>query len=61
MLQGHAPFRAAVKAMYDALRALREGATPESLTPTQASADLLARLTNQSAYDEHQAAYLGGG
>ena len=46
--------------MYDALRALREGATPESLALTQASADLLARLTDQPAYDQRQAAYLGG-
>jgi carboxyvinyl-carboxyphosphonate phosphorylmutase len=61
LLQGHAPFRAAVKAMYEALRALRAGASPESLAASGASTDLLARLTDQAAYDERQAAYLGGG
>ena len=50
-LQGHLPFQAAVKAVYDTLRALREGADPADLAPNVASPDLMARATRQADHD----------
>ena len=49
-LQGHLPFQAAVKAVYDTLKALREGVSPAEL-PSIASAELMAQVTRQSDYD----------
>jgi carboxyvinyl-carboxyphosphonate phosphorylmutase len=48
-LQGHQPFMAAVQAMYDTLRALREGTSPSALEGV-ASADLMNRLTRDEEY-----------
>ena len=50
-LQGHLPFQAAVKAVYDTLKALREGVSPAELGPSIASAELMAQVTRQSDYD----------
>jgi len=48
-LQGHQPFSAAVKAVYDTLKALREGVKPKDLTGI-ASADMMARVTREGDY-----------
>ena len=48
-LQGHAPFKAAVQAVYATLQALRQGAAPKDL-PNVASEDLMALLTRQQQY-----------
>ncbi|HET6306992.1 MAG TPA: isocitrate lyase/PEP mutase family protein [Rhodopila sp.] len=45
-LQGHQPFSAAVKAIYDTLKALRDGTKPAALTGI-ASADLMAKVTRE--------------
>ena len=58
LLQGHAPFQAAVRAMYDTLKALREGASPSGLQPPLATPTLLAELTAQEGYDRLVARYL---
>ncbi len=50
-LQGHLPFQAAVKAVYDTLKALREGVSPAELGPGIASAELMAQVTRQADYD----------
>ena len=50
-LQGHWPFMASVKAAYDTLDALRKGVAPADLDGV-ASADLMARVTRLSEYDE---------
>ena len=51
-LQGHLPFQAAVKAVYDTLKALHEGVLPAELSPNIASADLMAQVTRLSEYDQ---------
>jgi len=53
LLQGHAPFQAAVKAVHDTLKALRQGSARESTPPA-----LMADLTAQRAYDRDIARYL---
>ncbi len=50
-LQGHLPFQAAVKAVYDTLKSLREGVSPADLASSVASADLMAQATRQSDYN----------
>jgi oxaloacetate decarboxylase len=48
-LQGHQPFSAAVKAVYDTLKALREGVKPADLQGI-ASAELMKRVTREGDY-----------
>jgi len=48
-LQGHQPFAAAVKAVHDTLKALREGMPPGKL-PGIASAELLKKVTREAAF-----------
>jgi carboxyvinyl-carboxyphosphonate phosphorylmutase len=48
-LQGHQPFAAAVKAVHDTLKALRDG-TPPSKLQGVASTDLMKRVTREDDY-----------
>jgi len=48
-LQGHQPFAAAVRAVHDTLRALREGTPPEKIDAT-ASDEVMKRLTRNDDY-----------
>ncbi|NQW09500.1 MAG: isocitrate lyase/PEP mutase family protein [Alphaproteobacteria bacterium] len=48
-LQGHQPFAAGVRAVYETLKALREGTKPAELTGI-ADAALMARVTRNAAY-----------
>ena len=48
-LQGHQPFAAAVKAVHDTLKALREGTPPGKLTGI-ADAELMKRVTREGDY-----------
>ena len=48
-LQGHQPFAASVRAVYDTLRALREGTPPEKID-TAASDELMKRVTRSEEY-----------
>jgi carboxyvinyl-carboxyphosphonate phosphorylmutase len=48
-LQGHQPIMAAVQAVHDTLKALREGAKPSELKGV-ASAELMARVTRSADY-----------
>ena len=57
-LQGHAPISAATKAVYETLKALREGLPPKALTGL-ASADLTARVTREADVNARLAAFLG--
>ena len=50
-LQGHLPFQAAVKAVYDTLKALRDGVAPADLKDTLASSELMGQLTRKADYD----------
>lgn len=58
-LQGHQPFMAAVRAVYDTLKALREGASPGSL-PNIASGDLMNCVTRDDDYARWSKDFLGG-
>ena len=48
-LQGHQPFAAAVRAVHDTLRALREGTPPEKID-SAASDEVMKRLTRNDEY-----------
>ena len=57
--KGHEPFAAAVQAMYDAIKAVRDGTPPKELHGI-ASAELMAKLTRGADYDAFTKDYLGG-
>jgi carboxyvinyl-carboxyphosphonate phosphorylmutase len=57
-LQGHAPFAAATQAVYDTLKALREGTPPKNLKGL-ASPELTARVTRDAAIKASSAEFLG--
>jgi carboxyvinyl-carboxyphosphonate phosphorylmutase len=58
-LQGHQPFSAAVLAVYNTLKALREGTKPADL-PNIASADMMKRVTREGDYKSWTEKFLGG-
>jgi carboxyvinyl-carboxyphosphonate phosphorylmutase len=58
-LQGHAPFAAAVKAVHDTLKALREGTPPSKLAGI-ADAELMKRVTRDGDYATWAKEFLGG-
>jgi oxaloacetate decarboxylase len=58
-LQGHAPFSAAVQAVYDTLKALREGAKPGELRGI-APPELMQRVTRAADYRQWTKDFLGG-
>jgi carboxyvinyl-carboxyphosphonate phosphorylmutase len=58
-LQGHQPFAAAVKAVHDTLKALREGTPPSKLTGV-ADAELMKRVTRDGDYSKWTKEFLGG-
>jgi oxaloacetate decarboxylase len=57
-LQGHQPFSAAVKAIYDTLKALREGTKPSALGGI-ASSEIMARVTRERDYKSWTEKFLG--
>jgi oxaloacetate decarboxylase len=57
-LQGHAPISAATKAVYETLKALREGLPPKALTGL-ASAGLTAQVTREADVNARLAEFLG--
>jgi oxaloacetate decarboxylase len=57
-LQGHAPISAATKAVYETLKALREGTSPKALTGL-AYAGLTAQVTREADVNARLAAFLG--
>jgi carboxyvinyl-carboxyphosphonate phosphorylmutase len=57
-LQGHQPFAAAVKAVYETLKALRDGTPPSKLAGV-ASADLMKRVTRDDDYARWTKDFLG--
>ncbi len=58
-LQGHQPFMAAVQAVHDTLKALREGTPPQELTGI-ASAETIERVTRDPDYRRWASEFLGG-
>lgn len=57
-LQGHQPFMAAVQAVHDTLKALRDGTEPGDL-PGVASGDLMKRVTRDADYNRGMKTFLG--
>ena len=57
-LQGHLPFQAAIKAVYDTLKALRDGVAPADLRPQLASTEQMAQFTRLADYDKWTADFL---
>ena len=58
-LQGHQPFAAAIKAVHDTLKALRDG-TPPSKLQGVADAELIKRVTRDADYTKWTKDFLGG-
>jgi carboxyvinyl-carboxyphosphonate phosphorylmutase len=58
-LQGHQPFQAAVRAIHDTLKALRDGAAPTDLK-NLASTELIAAVTRSTDYAHWTSKFLGG-
>lgn len=57
-LQGHLSFQASVRAVYETLKALRDGRSPAELRPTLATPELVAQATRQSQYNDWIANFL---
>ncbi len=57
-LQGHAPFAAATQAVYETLKALREGTSPKNLKGI-ASAELTGRVIREAGTKARTADFLG--
>ena len=57
-LQGHLPFYAATKAVYDILKHLKEGGSPEDLNKEMASEELLAIAQRKNDYARWEREYL---
>ena len=57
-LQGHAPFAAATQAVYETLKALREGQSPKNLKGL-ASSELTGRVTREAEVKARSAEFLG--
>ena len=57
-LQGHAPFAAATQAVYETLRALRDGQSPKNLKGL-ASSELTGRVTREAEVKARSAEFLG--
>jgi carboxyvinyl-carboxyphosphonate phosphorylmutase len=57
-VQGHAPIAAATQAVFETLKAVREGAAPKQLKGL-ASGDLMSRVTREAASRQHGVDFLG--
>jgi len=57
-VQGHAPIAAATQAVFETLKAVREGAAPKELKGL-ASSDLMGRVTRDAMVKRHGADFLG--
>ena len=57
-LQGHHPFYASIKAVYDTLKYLRDGGAPAGLRDRVASGELLNIALKQDDYKRWQGDYL---
>jgi carboxyvinyl-carboxyphosphonate phosphorylmutase len=57
-VQGHAPIAAATQAVFETLKAVREGAAPKALKAL-ASSEMMARITREPAAKQRGAEFLG--
>ena len=58
VLQGHMPFQAAVRAVYETLKHLKDGGDPTELGERVAPPELMAQVTRKHDYDQWQRDYL---
>lgn len=58
-LQGHRPFAAAVRAVYDTLKALRQGTPPTELKYV-AAPELMQQVTRAADYERRSQDFMGG-
>ncbi len=58
LMTGHQPFAAAVLAMYETIKAVRDGTLPSKLKNI-ASNELMAKVLQADCYDEHAREFLG--
>jgi carboxyvinyl-carboxyphosphonate phosphorylmutase len=58
VVQGHAPIAAATQAIYETLKAIREGAAPKALRGL-ASSELMGRVTREAMVKQRAADFLG--
>jgi carboxyvinyl-carboxyphosphonate phosphorylmutase len=58
-LQGHQPFQAAVRAVYDTLKALRDGVSPKEIENT-APPELMKQVARDKDYSRWLSEFLGG-
>ena len=58
-LQGHLSFQASIKAVYDTMRSLRDGVSPEDLQDNLASSALMDQVTRRSDYSQWTNDFLG--
>ena len=57
-LQGHLPFAASVKAVYDTLKALRDGVPPADLRPQLATSEQMDQFTRKADYAKWTTSFL---
>ena len=57
-LQGHLPFAASVKAVYDTLKALRDGVPPADLSSQVATAEQMDQFTRKADYARWTSSFL---
>tara|TARA_B100000676_G_scaffold303624_1_gene354433 strand:- start:41 stop:898 length:858 start_codon:yes stop_codon:yes gene_type:complete len=58
VLQGHLPFMAAIKAVYDTLKSLQNGTDPETIKQQLSLADILDKSIRKQDYDRSISAFL---
>ncbi len=56
--QGHLPFAAAVRAVHDTMKSLRDGKTPASIRATLAPPEMMAQFTRKADYERWTAEFL---
>jgi carboxyvinyl-carboxyphosphonate phosphorylmutase len=56
--QGHLPFAASVRAVYETMKSLKDGKSAASIRPTLASPDLMAQVTRKKDYEHWVAEFL---
>ena len=49
-LQGHLAFQASIKAVYDTLKALRDGVSPADLSSSLVSGEMLGKVTHRGRF-----------
>ena len=57
-LQGHLSYQASIKAVYDTMKALKDGVAPADLRDNLATPELVAQVTRRADYTQWTKEYL---